>query len=45
LAAGGLCMVLVGAITFHISRKEYANIVLNLMLLALAFLIASERFV
>jgi len=45
LAAGGLCMLLVGAITFHIHFKEYANIVFNLTLLALAFLIASERFV
>jgi uncharacterized membrane protein YphA (DoxX/SURF4 family) len=45
LAAVGLVLVMVGAIIFHIPRKEYPNIVFNLVLLALAAFAAYERFV
>jgi uncharacterized membrane protein YphA (DoxX/SURF4 family) len=45
LAAVGLVLVMVGAIIFHIPRKEYPNIVFNLILLALAAFVAYERFV
>jgi uncharacterized membrane protein YphA (DoxX/SURF4 family) len=44
LAAVGLVLVMVGAIVFHIPRKEYPNIVFNLVLLALAAFVAYERF-
>jgi len=36
---------MVGAIIFHIPRKEYPNIVFNMVLLALAAFVAYERFV
>jgi uncharacterized membrane protein YphA (DoxX/SURF4 family) len=45
LAAVGLIIVMIGAIPFHIRRKEYTNIVLNLVLLALAVFVAYGRFV
>jgi uncharacterized membrane protein YphA (DoxX/SURF4 family) len=44
-AAVGLVIVMVGAVIFHIPRKEYPNIVFNLVLLALAAFVAYERFV
>ena len=45
LAAVGLVIVMVGAIPFHLRRKEYANIALNVILLALAVFVAYGRFV
>jgi uncharacterized membrane protein YphA (DoxX/SURF4 family) len=45
LAAVGLVIVMIGAIIMHIPRKEYANIVLNIVLLVLAALVAYGRFV
>jgi len=45
MAAVGLVLVMVGAIIFHVPRKEYPNIVFNLVLLALAAFVAYERFV
>ena len=45
LAAVGLIIVMVGAVIFHTRRKEYPNIVMNLVLLALAFFLAYGRFV
>lgn len=36
LAAAGLVLLMIGAIVFHIPRREYPNIGLNLVLLALA---------
>ena len=44
-AAAGLVLVMIGAVIFHIPRKEYPNIVFNLVLLALAAFVAYERFV
>lgn len=43
-AAVGLILVMVGAVIFHIPRKEYPNIVFNLVLLALAAFAAYGRF-
>jgi uncharacterized membrane protein YphA (DoxX/SURF4 family) len=40
LAAVGLILVMIGAVIVHIPRKEYPNIVFNLVLLALAVFIA-----
>jgi uncharacterized membrane protein YphA (DoxX/SURF4 family) len=45
LAAVGLVMVMLGAVFFHIPRKEYSNVVFNLVLLALAALVVYGRFV
>jgi uncharacterized membrane protein YphA (DoxX/SURF4 family) len=45
LAAVGLIIVMIGAISFHFRRKEYANIGLNVILLALALFVAYGRFV
>jgi uncharacterized membrane protein YphA (DoxX/SURF4 family) len=45
LAAVGLMIVLVGAVITHIRRKEYPNIVLNLVLLAMATFVAYGRLV
>jgi uncharacterized membrane protein YphA (DoxX/SURF4 family) len=45
LAAIGTVIIMVGAIIFHIPRKEYANIVLNLIILAMAAFAAYGRFV
>jgi hypothetical protein len=45
LAAVGLIIVMIGAIPFHLRRKEYMNIVLNVILLALALFVAYGRFV
>jgi uncharacterized membrane protein YphA (DoxX/SURF4 family) len=45
LAAVGLVLIMIGAIIFHIPRKEYPNIVFNLVLLALAAFVAYERFI
>jgi uncharacterized membrane protein YphA (DoxX/SURF4 family) len=45
LAAAGLVILMVGAVIFHIPRKEYPNIVFNLVLLALAAFVAYGRFV
>jgi uncharacterized membrane protein YphA (DoxX/SURF4 family) len=44
LAAVGMVLIMIAAIIFHIPRKEYRNIVLNLVLLALAAFVAYERF-
>jgi len=45
LAAAGLVLIMVGAVIIHIPRKEYPNIVFNLILLGLAAFVAYERFV
>jgi uncharacterized membrane protein YphA (DoxX/SURF4 family) len=45
LAAVGLVLVMIGAVIFHIPRKEYPNIVFNLVLLALAAFVTYERFI
>ena len=45
LAAAGLVLIMVGAVIIHIPRKEYPNIVFNLVLLGLAAFVAYERFV
>jgi uncharacterized membrane protein YphA (DoxX/SURF4 family) len=44
LAAAGLAVVMVGAIIFHIPRKEYPNTVFNLVLLVMATFVAYGRF-
>ncbi|MUL67791.1 hypothetical protein BOO86_25185 [Mycobacterium sp. CBMA 234] len=44
LAAVGLVLVMVGAIVTHGRRKEYPNVVINLVLLALAVTVAWGRF-
>ena len=44
LAAVGLIIVMIGAIPFHFRRKEYFNIGLNVVLLALAVFVAYGRF-
>jgi VIT1/CCC1 family predicted Fe2+/Mn2+ transporter len=43
LAAAGLGLVMVGAAVFHITRGEYANIVQNIILGALAIFVAYGR--
>ncbi len=43
LAAAGLVVLMVGAIIVHIPRAEYPNIGLNLVLLALAAVVAYLR--
>jgi uncharacterized membrane protein YphA (DoxX/SURF4 family) len=45
LAALGLVLVMIGAIVMHIPRREYPNIVFNLVLLILAAFVAYGRFV
>jgi uncharacterized membrane protein YphA (DoxX/SURF4 family) len=45
LAAVGLVILMAGAVIFHIPRKEYPNIVFNLILLALAAFVAYGRYV
>ena len=45
LAAVGLIILMISAVVFHIQRKEPLNIVLNMVLLALAVFIAYGRFV
>jgi len=45
LAAVALVIVMIGAVLFHIPRKEYPNIVFNLILLALAAFVAYGRIV
>jgi uncharacterized membrane protein YphA (DoxX/SURF4 family) len=44
LAAIGLVILMVSAVIFHILHKEYLNIALNLILLALAAFVAYGRF-
>lgn len=43
LAAGGLTLVMVGAMVYHVQRGEATNIVLNLILAALLVTIAYGR--
>jgi hypothetical protein len=43
LAAAGLVIVMVSAVIFHIRRREYANVVFNLVLLALSAFVAYIR--
>ncbi len=45
LAATGLVILMISAVIFHIPRREYPHIVLNLILLVLAAIVAYERFV
>ncbi len=44
LAAAGLVVLMVGAIVFHLTRREYPNIGLNAFLGVLAAVIAWGRF-
>ncbi|HJS29301.1 MAG TPA: DoxX family protein [Anaerolineales bacterium] len=44
LAAAGLVVLMAGSAIYHILRREYGNIVLNLVLLALAAFVAYGRF-
>jgi hypothetical protein len=43
LAAVGLVIVMVSALGFHIVRREYLNLVANLILLTLAVIVAYGR--
>jgi uncharacterized membrane protein YphA (DoxX/SURF4 family) len=43
-AAAGLSLVMILAALFHATRREYPNIVFNLVLLALAAFVAYGRF-
>lgn len=43
LAAGGLVVVMISAIVFHVRRNELPNIVLNLILMLLALFVAYGR--
>jgi hypothetical protein len=45
LAAAGLVVLMAGSAIYHILRREYGNIVLNLVLLALAAFVAYGRFI
>ena len=42
-AAIGLAVVMAGAVITHLRRREYPNMVVNLVLLALAVFVAIER--
>ena len=42
-AAVGLAVVMAGAVITHLRRREYPNMVVNLVLLALAVFVAIER--
>jgi len=42
-AAIGLAVVMAGAVMTHLRRREYPNMVVNLVLLALAVFVAIER--
>ena len=44
LAAGGLALVMVGAIVYHIGRSETQNIFFNVVLIAILGFIAYGRF-
>jgi len=44
LAAAGLVLLMVGAIVFHVRRREYPNIGLNAVLGVLAAIVAWGRF-
>jgi len=44
-AALGLSVIMLLAALFHLSRREYPSIVINLVLLALAAFVAYGRFV
>jgi len=43
-AAAGLVLLMIGAMVFHLLRREYPNIALNAVLLVLAAFIAYGRF-
>ncbi|HLB47611.1 MAG TPA: DoxX family protein [Anaerolineales bacterium] len=45
LAATGLVILMISAAIFHIPRREYPNIVLNLIFLVMAAIVAYGRFV
>ena len=45
VAAVGLVLEMIGAITLHLRRGEYSMIVINIVLLALAAFVAYGRFV
>ncbi|HLF26846.1 MAG TPA: DoxX family protein [Anaerolineae bacterium] len=45
LAATGLVIVMISAVIFHVRRREYSNIVFNLVLFALVAFVAYGRFV
>ena len=44
LAAVGLVLVMVGAVITHARRREYPNVVVNLVLMGLAIFVAWGRF-
>ena len=43
LAASGLVIVMIGALIFHLTRREFPNLILNSILLALSAFVASQR--
>lgn len=45
LAATGLVILMISAAIFHLARREYPNIVFNLILFALAAFVTYGRFV
>jgi uncharacterized membrane protein YphA (DoxX/SURF4 family) len=45
LAAGGLALIMVGAMATHFRRREYSMIAFNLVLFALAAFVVYGRFV
>ena len=45
MAAAGLVLLMIGAMVFHLPRREYPNIGLNAVLLVLSAFIAYGRFV
>ena len=45
LAATGLAIVMILAAVYHLTRREYPNIVFNLVLVALAAFVAYGRFI
>ncbi len=45
LAATGLVILMISAVIFHIPRREYPHIVLNLIFLVLAAVVTYGRFV
>lgn len=44
LAAAGLVVIMVSAAIYHLARREYSNVALNLALLALAAFVAYGHF-
>jgi uncharacterized membrane protein YphA (DoxX/SURF4 family) len=43
LAAVGLTLIMIGSTMFHLSRREYSNVVLSLVLIVLCVIVAYGR--